>query len=46
MSSLGILNDQDLLDVYFKAKKIKLEPLFIDTLLIEIERRGLDVFVG
>lgn len=46
MSSLVILSDQDLLDVYVKAKKYKLEVMFIDTLLTEIERRGLDVVVG
>lgn len=43
MSSLGILTDQDLLDVYLKAKKNNLEKLFIDTLFTEIKRRGLDV---
>lgn len=43
MSSLVILSDQDLLDVYVKAKKYHLEVMFIDNLLTEIERRGLDV---
>ncbi len=41
MSSLGILSDQDLLDVYGKAMKYELENMFIETLLTEIKRRGL-----
>lgn len=41
MSSLDILSDQDLMDVYEKAIKYNLEQLFIDTLMAEIERRGL-----
>lgn len=46
MSSLVILSDQDLLDVFIKAKKYQLEVLFIDTLLTEIKRRGLNVVAG
>lgn len=45
MSSLGILSDQDLLDVYEKAKEHNLEKMFIDTLLKEIECRGLKVAI-
>lgn len=43
MSSLAILSNQDLLDVYGKAKKYELEKMFIETLLIEIKRRGIDI---
>jgi hypothetical protein len=43
MTSLKILSDADLLDVFLKAKQYKLEKLFIEILLAEINRRGLQV---
>jgi hypothetical protein len=46
MSSLKILTDQDLLEAYMKANKYKLETQFIETLLEEIKRRGLEVAAG
>ncbi|MGJ7922747.1 sporulation histidine kinase inhibitor Sda [Neobacillus sp. LXY-4] len=46
MSSLDILTDQDLIEILYKANKYQLEKEFIDTLLTEIERRGLGVAVS
>ncbi|NMD68821.1 sporulation histidine kinase inhibitor Sda [Bacillus sp. DNRA2] len=41
MSSLRLLSDQDLLEVYFKAQKYNLEKQFIETIFAEIKLRGL-----
>lgn len=46
MSSLRILSDQDLLEVYFKAKQYHLEKQFIDTIFAEIKQRKLDVILA
>ncbi|WP_246140996.1 sporulation histidine kinase inhibitor Sda [Bacillus marasmi] len=46
MSSLRILTDQDLLEVYFKAQQYQLEKQFIDTIFAEIKQRGLDVVLA
>lgn len=45
MSSLDILSDQDLIEVYEKAVQYQLETRFINTLYLEIERRGLAVAI-
>ena len=43
MSSLDILSDQDLFDVYHKAKSYELEKMFVEILATEIKRRGIDI---
>lgn len=43
MSSLVQLPDEILIDAYYKAINIELESCFIDLLLGEINRRGLNV---
>lgn len=45
VSSLDILSDQDLIEVYEKAIQYQLETRFINTLYLELERRGLVVAI-
>ncbi|WP_102273779.1 sporulation histidine kinase inhibitor Sda [Cytobacillus massiliigabonensis] len=43
MSSLEKLPDLLLVETFYKAVAIDLEPKFIEFLLLEINKRGLDV---
>ncbi|MFC0414220.1 sporulation histidine kinase inhibitor Sda [Cytobacillus solani] len=44
MSSLEKLPDLLLVETYYKAVAIDLEPKFIEFLLFEINKRGLEVY--
>ncbi|MFE8696484.1 sporulation histidine kinase inhibitor Sda [Cytobacillus sp. FJAT-53684] len=44
MSSLVRFPDSLLVETYYKAIAIDLEPGFIDFLLVEINRRGLEIY--
>lgn len=46
MIRLKLISDETLIDSYYKALQLKLEPDFVDLLLAEIKRRNLKLDVN